>query len=40
MGLITSLLGIGLGAAAVQSIATASDVRQGWMTHEEGKAFD
>lgn len=39
MGLITSLLGIGLGAA-VQSIASASDVRQGWMTHEEGKAFD
>ena len=40
MGLLGSLIGLGLGAAAVQSVASADDVRRGWMTHEEKKAFD
>ena len=40
MGLISSLISLGIGAAAVQGIASADDVRRGWMTHEEKKEFD
>lgn len=40
MGLLLSLIGIGLGAATVQGLASASDVHQGWMTSQEKENFD
>lgn len=40
MGLLGSLISLGIGATVVQGIASHDDVRRGWMTHEEAEDFD
>lgn len=40
MGLLSSLIGLGIGAAAIKGAADSHDARKGWMKSTEKKQFD